>query len=108
MFVTGASLGIGTSGDFATVAYSSSNGARKWVARYNSTTNRYDYATAIGVSPDGSRVYVTGPSAYRTIAYDAATGSREWVARFWPHGTDNESLALAVSPDAPHVFVTAT
>ena len=76
------------------------------MSRYNGPKNSYDYATGLGVSPDGSRVFVTGPTGYTTVAYDASTGAQEWVGRFWPKGTDNEALALAVSPDSALVFVT--
>jgi hypothetical protein len=43
----------------------------------------------MGVSPDGSTVYVSGESEdgssgsdYATIAYDASTGSKLWTKRY--------------------------
>ena len=47
-----------------------------------------------GVSPDGSKVFVTGYSVgsasgydYATVAYDASTGSELWVKRYDGPGT---------------------
>jgi DNA-binding beta-propeller fold protein YncE len=62
----------------------------------------------MAVSPDGSRVFVTGDGRkgtafhYATVAYAAATGARLWVATNFTGG----ALAVAVSPDGTTVFVT--
>jgi hypothetical protein len=112
VYVTGISYAPGTHDDYATVAYDSHNGARVWVARYNGVTNDTDGATGLGVSPDGSRVYVTGYSwakpatraNYLTIAYDSTTGSRTWTG--WNAGRgDDYPSALSVSPLGDRVFV---
>ncbi len=54
-----------------------------WLARYNGPADRADSAYALGVSPDGTRVYVTGRSPgsgtsvdYATVAYNAAIGAQ--------------------------------
>ena len=76
VFVTGFSTVRRADGDYATVAYDAATGARLWLRRYDGPGNGYDAATALGVSPDGSRVFVTGNSFgsgsgsdYATVAY---------------------------------------
>lgn len=118
LYVTGygftGSAGIGSDFDYATVAYDAATGSEVWVARYDGPGNGEDAAWSIGVSPDGSRVYVTGYSYgpetgydYATVAYDAATGSAVWVARYDGLGNDADAaVSLAVSPDGARVYVT--
>jgi hypothetical protein len=89
-------------------------GAQVWAARYNGPGNGTDIATALGASPDGSKVYVTGQSPGRTsgldgatVAYDASTGAKVWARRFnGPGNSDDYAFALGVSPDGSKVFVT--
>lgn len=122
VYVTGTSGGggIGKSLSFATVAYDAVTGQQLWAARYAGLTDPSDnIATAIRVSPDGNRVYITGYSAlgpafpppanfdYATVAYDAATGSQLWLSRFDSGGDDVPSPStLAISPDGSQIFVT--
>lgn len=84
-------------------------GMRLWVARYSSPGSANDGAAAVAVSPDGSRVFVTGGSNdnYATVAYSTATGGQLWAARYTARVKDNAS-AIAVSPDGRSVFVTGT
>lgn len=62
VFVTGGSPGATSQNDYATIAYDSATGAQLWLRRYNGPGNGKDFGTSIGVSPDGSRVFVTGGS----------------------------------------------
>ncbi len=126
--------------DFFVTALDGPTGDGLWSARYDGAmSNRHglspcirfenELPTALGVSPDGERVYVTGWSAskwprfcqqgsfgyscfpapgYATAAYDAETGQQVWAARLAASaGELDEALpqSLAVGPDGD-VFVT--
>ena len=114
VFVTGASKGIRSGPDYATVAYSAATGARLWAARYNGPGNGSDEAYSVAISPGGGRVFVTGGSRgtrsgqdYATVAYGAATGDRLWVTRYnGPATYDDAARAVAVSPLGSTVYVT--
>jgi hypothetical protein len=116
VFVTGRSVGSGDTFDYATLAYDASTGAKLWQTRYKGPRNRDDEANALGVSPDGSAVFVTGASIgssgsddYATVAYDASTGSQLWTALYdGPAKGDDDAYAIAVSPDGSEVFVTGS
>lgn len=116
VWVTGMSRNVGATGyDYATVAYDAVTGVNLWTRRYDGRASGFDYAAALGVSPDGSQVVVTGQTRrsrrhqydYATIAYDGATGAEVWVSRYngMPGGDDGAS-ALGIGPDGSVVFVT--
>jgi outer membrane protein assembly factor BamB len=65
--------------DYGTVAYHASTGARLWKRRYDGGS--LDVATDLGVSPDGSKVFVTGYSLGSASGLDYAT-----VAYLLPRG----------------------
>ena len=114
VFVTGPSVGTVTSNDYATVSYDAASGDEHWVARYDGPPSFDDFATAIGASPDGSKVYVTGYSFgdgtfsdITTLAYQAASGHELWVRRRdGAAGGFDAGYALATSPDGTKLFVT--
>ena len=119
VFVTGDRFqgpsGEGGAGDYETIAYDASTGAQLWASRYSGPGRRLDEATALGVSPDGSSVFVTGYSApnngdfsdYATATYDASSGAQRWVSRYQgPDSSQDLPSALRVSPTGSAVFVT--
>jgi outer membrane protein assembly factor BamB len=72
VFVTGASAGT-AGNDFATLAYDASTGEQLWKTRYEVDTRRGATVAGMAVSPDGSRVFVTGSIFVRSDLYAWAT-----------------------------------
>lgn len=109
VFVTGGSAGRDGGQDYATVAYDAGSGTEAWVSRYDGPTSGHDTANDLAISPDGSRVFVTGSSSgdYGTVSYASATGDELWAARYdGPVGGPDQAAALVVSPDGSHAYVT--
>lgn len=113
VFVTGGSWGSVAGEDYATLAYDAATGAPVWGSRFNGSGNSVDEAQSIAVSPDGTKVYLTGRSGgavtgadFVTIAYDAATGANIWKKRYNGVARDDWGYALALSPDGSKIFVT--
>jgi hypothetical protein len=89
-----------------------------WTASY--TGDYSNYGALLEVSPDGSRVFVTGQkgtfdgtpivgvgSEYATLSYDADTGVQQWVAAYaGPTRGHHIPTGLDVSPAGDRVFVT--
>ncbi len=109
VFVTGYTVGVEGSFDYATIAYSSA-GLPLWINHYNGPENGSDEAKAMAVDSAGN-VFVTGRSfsaenvsGYATIAYSAA-GVALWTNRH--SGSDIFDSAGAVAVDnTGHVYVT--
>lgn len=112
VYVAGFSEASNRARDFVTLAYKTSTGSLRWVRRYDGPAGQNDNAKAMVVSPDGSRIFVTG---YRTghrdrdaetIAYSSA-GQRLWLRAYnGPAGNGDQATAIGISPDGKHVFVT--
>ncbi len=86
VYVTGSSLGSGTSLDYATVKYNT-NGAQQWASRYNGPASGDDKANALAVD-SSANVYVVGSSLgsgsgldFATAKYNAS-GTQQWVVRY--------------------------
>src|SRR5262249_26928756 len=78
VFVTGRSGNPTVPFDYMTIAYKASSGDMLWSDRYVGAPGSEHGATALWISTDGCRVYVTGGSEdpghgedYLTMAYDA-------------------------------------
>ena len=121
LFVTGRT-GVkdteeGPINDYQTVAYSTATGQQLWQNTYNGQANLEDVALAVGVSPDNSKVFVTGTSAegagfdetdYATVAYDADTGAQVWVRRYNGVNGHGGFVAPSIGVTAEGVYVTGT
>jgi len=105
--------------DYATVAIDAATGAQLWSATFDDPGHASDDPSALGMSPDGSRVYVTGTTHdgfppvdradFATLAYDASTGALVWKARYdGPAGRADKAFALGVDPGGLAVYVTGS
>jgi len=97
IYVTGQSVGSGTSDDFATIKYNQ-NGDTLWVRRYNGLGNGADRPVVLNLD-DSGYVYVTGytwngtSSDYTTIKYDSV-GNSLWVRTYnGPGNSTDQALA---------------
>jgi DNA-binding beta-propeller fold protein YncE len=98
------------SADLLTLAYDRVTGRKLWRSRFDAGCS--ESIAALVVSPDSSRVYVTGDSEcftttttneWVTVAYDARSGERLWARHY---GQNGRPFALEVAPDGGRVFVT--
>ena len=109
VFVTGYTLA--NVYDFQTIAYDARTGDQLWVARFDGGGESLDFAYSVAVSPDSSRVYVTGSieptiTEWATVAYDASTGAQLWSATYGgPAESGGYPSKVAASPDDSRVFV---
>jgi hypothetical protein len=118
VFVTGWSNGANSTTAFVTEALSAATGTRLWVSRYDGPVAGYNSPTGLAVSPDGSKVFVTGASSgaiptddpaevvdYATVAFDTRNGAQLWVRRYNGPGDSND-YPFAIAANTSTVFVT--
>ncbi|MCI0532263.1 MAG: SBBP repeat-containing protein, partial [candidate division Zixibacteria bacterium] len=109
LYVTGKSLGSGTSDDFATIKYNS-NGDTLWVRRYNGSGNGVDQPLVLNVDDSGF-VYVSGytwngtSNDYTTIKYDSS-GNTIWVRIYNGPGNGNDQALAQALDQIKNVYVT--
>src|SRR5581483_7976244 len=111
VFVTGASPSRNGDDDVATFAYDAATGSRIWGQRRRDSGD-VDHPARLRVSPDGTRIFVTGTSyvigalasAILTVAYDAATGDPVWEQDEFG-GSLSFADDLRVSPDGARLYV---
>jgi uncharacterized delta-60 repeat protein len=110
VYVTGESVGSGTSYDYATIKYNSS-GVEQWVQRYNGPGNDNDRAYSLAVDGSGN-VYVTGWSWGSGTSYDYATikynssGVEQWVQRYNGPGNSTDWANSIAVDGSGNVYVT--
>lgn len=71
VFVTGHSSAANP--DFATIAYDLASGGKVWAKRYDGPAHADDSQVSLSVSPDGTRLFVTGASTGVATDFDFAT-----------------------------------
>jgi DNA-binding beta-propeller fold protein YncE len=117
VFVTGFANGKHSLSKFyGTQAYDAASGDTLWTARYRAATRSPAVANAYSavVSPDGSKVFITGampgpnaPGGYGTVAYAATSGTMLWADVYHGH-LNGGAQSVAVTPDGAEVFVTGS
>jgi outer membrane protein assembly factor BamB len=73
VYVTGESYRVASGFDVATISYDSGTGAREWLDTYSGSGAGSDWGRSLGVSPNGSKLYLTGSSAGPTGSPDCLT-----------------------------------
>lgn len=112
VYITGESWGPTTLSDFLTVKYNT-NGVEQWIRRDSCESTGNDYAYAIALSPDASRVCVTGTSLggisafdYYTSCYSTANGDTVLHRRYnGPQNATDEARAIGID-NLNNVYVT--
>jgi DNA-binding beta-propeller fold protein YncE len=105
-----------SAGKFAVVAHDALTGARRWSVKTVDPGGLQIFAEAVAISPDGTRLFVTGDveqststRSGRTVAYDTTDGSVVWTTDIVvPANREIIPRSITVSPDGTRVFVTGS
>jgi DNA-binding beta-propeller fold protein YncE len=91
-----------------TIAYDTATGAPVWSK--SSLEGFENTLLDVAVSPDGSKVFVTGGGTgdWYTIAYTAATGAMIWTKQAGGAAGGDSAGALVCSPDGTKLYVTGS
>lgn len=119
LLAVGTSWGAGTNYDVTVVALDVLTGATAWVARYTTPDNYHESTASAVLSPDGSKLFVTGnvletdtyeARDYLTLAFDSSNGAVLWSDTYNGPGGDlhDHAVGIAAAPDGSRVFVTGT
>lgn len=109
VYVTGGSIGTGSSSDYLTVKYNSS-GLQQWEQRFNGSGNDYDNANSIAVDNSGN-VFVTGSSKGTGTDGDCVTikynnsGTTQWIQRYNGFANLGDYGLKLITDNAGNVFV---
>jgi len=101
VYVTGWSVGNGTSIDYATIKYNT-GGVQQWIQRFNGTGNGEDFGNKLILDNSGN-VYVTGRSVgastgidYATVKYNSS-GIQQWVQTYnGPGNVFDEASSITI------------
>ncbi|MGW4793215.1 S8 family serine peptidase [Nonomuraea sp. NPDC004297] len=117
LYVTGmTTVGGNGEADYFVTAYDTADGKEKWQARFDGPGHGTDDPRVIELTPDATKVFVSGQSSgekgtgladWGTVAYDAATGQQLWTAmRNGPaNGID---ISSGMAADERAVYVTGS
>lgn len=98
-----------------TVAYAAATGTQLWATDDDDvSTLAGDTKVSLGVSPDGSSVFIAGDDCHdypscrlTTVSFDASVGNQRWVSRY-DGGGRGYTADLEVSPDGTGIYVTGS
>jgi uncharacterized delta-60 repeat protein len=112
VYITGASTGVGTGLDYATIKYDK-DGKELWASRFTGPDSGDDVPKGIAVDRS-SRVYVTGyirstPSSrdYATLRYDSH-GASGWTALYDGPAADDDAAVGIGLDSSDNVYVTGS
>ena len=116
VFLAGSGDGTTRGGEILTIAYRAGSGTTRWSARHDGIPYTREGGVALAVSPNGSKVFVSGNSTrvstgidQMVVAYRADKGRKLWSVRHDRGvGDDDVVTDMAIAPNGRTIFVTGT